>query len=66
MYHHSVIVLLVWSWLESRWTTHLVGVLLNTLVHIFMYYYFSLAALGYTVWWKKVGAAALPLVTDPR
>jgi hypothetical protein len=54
MYHHSVIVVLVWSWLQARWTIHLVGLLLNTLVHVFMYYYFSLAALGVKVWWKKV------------
>ena len=27
--------------------------LINTLVHVFMYYYFAIAALGKTVWWKK-------------
>ena len=83
MYHHTVIVLLCWSWLEAGWPLHWyplalrcssmcftptmlppgslissalcrIGVMLNTLVHVFMYYYFSLAALGGTVWWKSV------------
>lgn len=53
MYHHFIIVLLCWSWLEDGWTLHWVGITLNTLVHVFMYYYFSLAALGYSVWWKS-------------
>jgi len=25
----------------------------NTLVHIFMYYYYAVRSLGYTVWWKE-------------
>ena len=53
MYHHSVIVLLCYAWLHSQWTVHVVGVFLNTLVHVFMYYYFALAAVGKQVWWKK-------------
>ena len=36
-----------------------IGIVLNTLVHVFMYYYFSLAALGKTVWWKSVRALCI-------
>lgn len=54
MYHHSVVVLLVWSWLDAGWTIHWWGVLANTLVHIWMYYYFAQTALGYKPWWKAV------------
>ena len=31
-----------------------IGLLANTVVHVFMYYYFALSALGINVWWKKV------------
>ncbi len=32
---------------------HWVAVVANATVHVFMYYYFSLSALGVNVWWKK-------------
>ena len=54
MYHHSIIIVLCYVWLDSAWPLHWWVVLANTLVHVFMYYYFSLAALGRSVWWKKV------------
>ena len=54
MYHHTIIVLLCYSWLEASWSLHWWALVVNTLVHQFMYYYFSLSALGYNVWWKKV------------
>ena len=68
MYHHTIIVVLCWSWLYAGWSLHWcgsakarpaadarrIGLLANTVVHVFMYYYFALSALGINVWWKKV------------
>eukprot|EP00053_Salpingoeca_punica_P019621 m.200177 g.200177 ORF g.200177 m.200177 type:complete len:303 (+) comp17691_c0_seq1:14-922(+) len=53
MYHHGIIIVLTWTWMEGGWTTQWWGAVCNTLVHVFMYYYFALAAMGKTVWWKK-------------
>eukprot|EP00042_Codosiga_hollandica_P048396 m.542145 g.542145 ORF g.542145 m.542145 type:complete len:331 (-) comp57656_c0_seq12:1923-2915(-) len=53
MYHHFIIVVLCWLWLDDSWSIHWVAVSLNSLVHVFMYYYFSLSALGYRIWWKS-------------
>jgi fatty acid elongase 3 len=52
-YHHSVIVGLCWIWLENGWSVCWWGIWCNSLVHVFMYYYFSISALGRSVWWKK-------------
>jgi len=26
---------------------------LNALIHVFMYYYYAMNCLGYTIWWRK-------------
>jgi fatty acid elongase 3 len=54
MYHHFIVVILCWVLLDSGWPLQWVAVVANTTVHVFMYYYFSLSAIGITVWWKKV------------
>lgn len=55
VYHHLVMVSGTWIWLHDRW---LVGawwcVLVNSLVHTFMYYYYFISANGKTVSWKSL------------
>jgi fatty acid elongase 3 len=53
MYHHASIVMLCWSWLNGGWTLHWYGMVCNTTVHTFMYYYFAQQTLKRRVWWKK-------------
>eukprot|EP01027_Heterolobosea_sp_BB2_P016407 GEZU01023371.1.p1 GENE.GEZU01023371.1~~GEZU01023371.1.p1 ORF type:complete len:305 (+),score=56.99 GEZU01023371.1:233-1147(+) len=57
VYHHLVMVIVTWAWLEGQW---LAGswwcVMVNSLVHTFMYYYYYsiISSKGRTVcWWKK-------------
>eukprot|EP00049_Salpingoeca_infusionum_P019205 m.360780 g.360780 ORF g.360780 m.360780 type:complete len:311 (-) comp19164_c0_seq1:256-1188(-) len=53
MYHHGIVAFLVWTWMEADWLLAWLGLIANTLVHTFMYYYFGCQALGIKIWWKK-------------
>ncbi|EDV28504.1 uncharacterized protein TRIADDRAFT_19695, partial [Trichoplax adhaerens] len=55
VYHHASMMIL-W-WLNVKWGAAFFGPLCNSLIHVFMYLYYGLSALGpkyrkYT-WWKK-------------
>eukprot|EP01087_Luapelamoeba_hula_P008835 TRINITY_DN2240_c0_g1_i1.p1 TRINITY_DN2240_c0_g1~~TRINITY_DN2240_c0_g1_i1.p1 ORF type:complete len:297 (-),score=32.87 TRINITY_DN2240_c0_g1_i1:77-967(-) len=54
LFHHIAMLSVPFSWLDGSWV---VGswwcVMVNSLVHTFMYYYYLRAALGHYVWWKK-------------
>ncbi|KAJ8732481.1 hypothetical protein PYW07_015080 [Mythimna separata] len=58
LYHHTVMVIGTWALLKY-WPSHTLIFIgfLNSLVHVFMYTYYGLAALGPNVakylWWKK-------------
>lgn len=65
-YHHAIVILMVWTWIEygivfsryyhgslaGQFNYYSLGMLANTLVHVFMYYYYYLAARGKSVWFK--------------
>jgi len=53
VYHHSIIVVLSWSWLQGDWPLCWWGIAFNTLIHIIMYYYYAASIWGYKFWWKK-------------
>ncbi|EDQ87654.1 uncharacterized protein MONBRDRAFT_33213 [Monosiga brevicollis MX1] len=53
MYHHAIIVLLCWSWIDAKFFLAWYAMVVNATVHTFMYYYFGCQALGVRVWWKK-------------
>lgn len=58
VYHHSAMVVCTWLWLHDRWLIGAWwGVLVNSLVHTFMYYYYYIAANGRTVSWKSIMTA---------
>ncbi|KAI8905104.1 GNS1/SUR4 family-domain-containing protein [Gorgonomyces haynaldii] len=52
-YHHSIVIVMVYVWLhyQSMFGTH--GMLLNTLVHVFMYWYYFASLMGWNVSYKK-------------
>ncbi|KAJ3302113.1 hypothetical protein HDV03_005402 [Kappamyces sp. JEL0829] len=52
-YHHAIVILLVWTWMQAELGFGVVGLLFNTFVHIFMYYYYFASNLGWSVWYKK-------------
>jgi fatty acid elongase 3 len=51
-YHHAIVVLSVWSWMEARFAVCMFAMLLNTFVHIWMYWYYFATSLGWKVWYK--------------
>ena len=46
VYHHSIVVLLTYLWVSSDYALYWWTVWLNTMVHVFMYFYFFLISLG--------------------
>jgi len=53
VYHHAVMVFLSWTLPISDWPLHWYGIFTNTLVHVFMYYYYYVATKNIHPWWKK-------------
>ena len=53
LYHHCIMVFLTWSWCAYGWFEAVWCVLVNSVIHFFMYTYYLLAALGHSVWWKR-------------
>eukprot|EP00188_Purpureofilum_apyrenoidigerum_P000315 Plantae.Rhodophyta-Purpureofilum_apyrenoidigerum.ctg11313.p1 GENE.Plantae.Rhodophyta-Purpureofilum_apyrenoidigerum.ctg11313~~Plantae.Rhodophyta-Purpureofilum_apyrenoidigerum.ctg11313.p1 ORF type:complete len:301 (-),score=50.80 Plantae.Rhodophyta-Purpureofilum_apyrenoidigerum.ctg11313:71-952(-) len=53
IYHHCVVMPLFWGYMQSSMVIHWILVVANSLVHVFMYYYYAIATFGKTVWWKK-------------
>eukprot|EP00038_Savillea_parva_P031443 m.86612 g.86612 ORF g.86612 m.86612 type:complete len:300 (-) comp9671_c1_seq1:24-923(-) len=52
-FHHTVVIAMTWSWVHFKMNFACCGMLANTLVHVFMYYYYLCAALKIKVWFKK-------------
>ena len=53
VYHHAVVLLMAWSWLEYRQTLQFGGLVFNTAVHVLMYYYYFRRVLGLPTPWKR-------------
>jgi len=54
VYHHSLILLMCWFWLQYSATMLFVGLLFNTAVHVVMYFYFFLRSIGHPPAWKAL------------
>jgi len=52
-YHHSATLWLTYTQIAGRSTVQWIPITLNLAVHVLMYYYFFMTALGRQVWWKK-------------
>jgi hypothetical protein len=52
-YHHGLVLLMSWMWLEHAPSLRFVGLLFNALVHVVMYYYFYLKSRNIEPWWKS-------------
>lgn len=53
VYHHAIMLYISWIWIGANYTVAWWGVMTNTLVHVFMYYYYFVATLGVHPWWKR-------------
>ncbi|KAJ3343969.1 hypothetical protein HDU91_000315 [Kappamyces sp. JEL0680] len=51
-YHHAIVILMVWGWLEAKFGFGVFGLLFNTGVHVFMYWYYFASNMGWNVWFK--------------
>ncbi|CAH9084752.1 unnamed protein product [Cuscuta epithymum] len=54
VYHHAVVVVMCYLWLSTAQTLFPVALVTNASVHVLMYAYYLLCALGYRPWWKRV------------
>jgi len=46
VFHHSVVIYMVYSWLEAHLVFHGWAMLANTFIHVFMYYYYARCSMG--------------------
>ncbi|KAJ1640098.1 ELO family [Pavlovales sp. CCMP2436] len=53
VYHHALVLVMGWAWLQYTPALWQIGMLFNTAVHVVMYYYFLLCTLGKPPWWKR-------------
>jgi len=53
VYHHCITVVLVYVMISNAVAVNWIATAANCLVHIPMYYYYGMSALGYDIWWKK-------------
>ncbi|AEE74398.1 unnamed protein product [Arabidopsis thaliana] len=54
VYHHATVVILCYLWLRTRQSMFPVGLVLNSTVHVIMYGYYFLCAIGSRPKWKKL------------
>jgi fatty acid elongase 3 len=52
-YHHAIVIFMVWFWIHDGLIYASLGMIANTLIHVFMYYYYCVQSLGRSVWFKK-------------
>lgn len=52
-YHHAATLILTWNQMMQHSAPQWVAIVLNLWVHVLMYYYYAMSALGIRIWWKK-------------
>jgi len=53
VYHHIITMVLVYVMMDMECPVRWLPMIANCAVHVPMYYYFGISALGMSVWWKK-------------
>eukprot|EP01018_Ginkgo_biloba_P019514 Gb_31554 [translate_table: standard] len=54
VYHHAVVVVMCFLWLEYSQSLQIIALITNALVHTLMYTYYFLCSIGYPPPWKKL------------
>ncbi|KJE93158.1 fatty acid elongase [Capsaspora owczarzaki ATCC 30864] len=52
-YHHIITLLLCWVTMDDQLAPQWICIATNTLVHVFMYYFYMVQSAGFSVWWKR-------------
>jgi len=52
-YHHCNVVLVVWLAIRDQIVMGFITCLTNSIVHVFMYYYYALKTRGISIWWRR-------------
>jgi len=53
LFHHILVVTACWIQVNSEMYFGWITGILNAGIHIFMYYYFAMQCLGFSIWWKR-------------
>lgn len=53
VYHHSIVIPLFYVYMSTSMVLQWILVVANSSVHVAMYYYYAMSAIGQKVWWKK-------------
>lgn len=53
VYHHCIVLPLFYVYMSTNMVLQWIVVVANSTVHVAMYYYYAMAAIGKKVWWKK-------------
>ena len=53
VFHHAVVLFMVYFWMDQQQSLQFIGLLFNTAVHVVMYCYYTMRAYGITPWWKN-------------
>ncbi|PXF45183.1 putative elongation of fatty acids protein [Gracilariopsis chorda] len=53
VYHHCIVLPLFYVYMSTNMVLQWILVVANSSVHVAMYYYYAMAAVGVKVWWKK-------------
>jgi fatty acid elongase 3 len=53
VYHHCIVIPLFYVYMKTNMVSQWILVVANSTVHVLMYYYYAMATVGRTVWWKK-------------
>jgi hypothetical protein len=54
VFHHSVVVIMAYLWLESAQSLQQIALLTNTGIHVLMYYYYFMCVIKRPPQWKKI------------
>lgn len=53
VYHHCIVIPLFYVYMSTGMVLQWILVVANSSVHVAMYYYYAMSAIGQKVWWKK-------------
>lgn len=53
VYHHCIVIPLFYVYMTTGMVSQWILVVANSSVHVLMYYYYAMATIGVSVWWKK-------------
>lgn len=53
VYHHCIVIPLFYVYMTTGMVSQWILVVANSFVHVLMYWYYAMATIGVSVWWKK-------------